>query len=702
MIQNSRRLICLVLAAFMMAALLPAALSENAAATGEKLGVTTMSDVNIRVAPSMRDRLLFKLAKNAVVTVIGETDNDGYHWYIIKAQDPESSSSYYYTGYVRGDCFRLLSEGETGLITPPPSSLVSNNVPAPEGATGTINAYGVNFRVAPLKTSIQQLNKGDIVKLLTVPPFVSRQTWYQVEYNGVQGYVMSIFLDPSGTGDVTPTATPAPDPSVPTPTVTVNPNPTVTPTAGPDNPDIVGYVMTIKGSVNIRASINGTALRQVGIYVTMPYLLEPVRRGNYSWYFVQTDTGVKGYVRSDCVKVVKGPNPTATPQPGIITPTPQPGIITPTPQPGIITPTPQPGTPTGYVKTTIDYVNVRKGVWGDLVYVVPKANTVFPYFGEPKVSGKTKWYNILGDFGYAWIHGGYVKETSDTGDPTPVPTAVPTATPAPVVTVTSAPVNPTPSADPLQPTPTPGPTAGPDSHKNEAEYVTLRPGSSGSGVKNLVTELKNQGYFKGNVTSNYTSTVENAVRAFQQAQGLAVDGIAGSATQHALFNTVPIGTGDRDDLTMEFYPAEKIDWFTGGIQELLPRGSNFKLYDVQTGIILWVHRWAGGSHMDIETLTKADTARLCRIYGVSRASDIKENTHYQRRPCLVTVGSRTFACSLYGVPHNPDGDTIADNDMIGQICLHFTNSKGHGSKIVDSEHQKAIEYAWLNAPNGHK
>ena len=181
-----------------------------------------------------------------------------------------------------------------------------------------------------------------------------------------------------------------------------------------------------------------------------------------------------------------------------------------------------------------------------------------------------------------------------------------------------------------------------------------------------------------------------------------MDGIAGSNTQHALFNTVPVGTADRDNLTMTIYPAEIIRWDTGGIQELWPRGSNFKVYDVETGIVFWAHRWAGGLHEDIEPLTAADTQRICDMYGVSKSSEITDSKHWQRRPCLVTIGTRTFACSLYGVPHNyPDGDTISDNDFKGQMCLWFWNSKGHESKKTDTNHEKAIIYAWENAPNGH-
>ena len=163
----------------------------------------------------------------------------------------------------------------------------------------------------------------------------------------------------------------------------------------------------------------------------------------------------------------------------------------------------------------------------------------------------------------------------------------------------------------------------------------------------------------------------------------------------------PVGTSAASgDYSMVLYPAEKIDWYTGGIQELWPRGANVKVYDVKTGVVWWAHRWAGAYHADIEPLTAADTARLCFVYGVSKASEIKSKNLWQRRPCLVTIGNRTFACALYGIPHG-EGE-ISNNNMNGQICMHFTNSKTHSTKTVNRYATEAIQYAWENAPNGHK
>ncbi len=803
MTRNSRRFLCLAMAVLMLATLLPAALPGNSARAEDTLGITIKDEVAFRIKGSMRGDMLFRVKINTVCKVLGQSDAEGYTWYKVETVNPEFKNSPLYTGYLRGDCFRLLTPEEAAAYTgtnpsgnTPTATPDSGSSPAPSGTVGYVTAGGVNFRAAPGGQVLATLDRGTQVRVLTIPGEISTSAWYKVEYNGMEGYIMSTFLRVDNSGVTPDPSAPTADPSVPTPTPYSPTAVPVRPTATP-NPDVLGYVMTIKGSVNVRASIAGTSLTMVGKYETFPYLLPPVRRGSYTWYFIQVSPSLKGYIRGDCVKVTSGPG-NVTPTPGggtpvpVITATPAPptdtptgfvkttidyvnvrqgiwgelvtvvkkagtifpyygtpterngikwyyiysldfpgtgfayihggfvketdeggsvttpppatvtptgGIITPTPTGSVITPTPTPmNDPTGYVKTTIDYVNVRDGIWGELVTVVKKAGTIFPYYGTPAVRNNIKWYYIYSrDFpgsGFAYIHGGFVKETDEGGSViTPTP-----ATPTPTGSI----VTPTPTGPVI--TPTVSPTVNPSTPgtATEASYVTLKNGSTGQAVQNLVAELINQGYYKYALTSKYNSSVENAVRAFQKAKGLAVDGIAGSMTQHALFNTVPIGTADHTNLEMTLYPAEKIDWNTGGIQELWPRGANVKVYDVETGLVWWAHRWSGGFHIDAEPLTAADTATICRMYGVTSSTQILESTHWQRRPCLITIGTRTFACSLYGVPHNPEGNTIRDNNFNGQLCIHFTNSKTHKGSKVDSLHAAAIDYAWLNAPNGHK
>ena len=141
------------------------------------------------------------------------------------------------------------------------------------------------------------------------------------------------------------------------------------------------------------------------------------------------------------------------------------------------------------------------------------------------------------------------------------------------------------------------------------------------------------------------------------------------------------------------YTPELVEW--SSIKSIFYKGCVAKVTDVQTGISFKVKRWSGGLHADVEPYTAADTKAMCKIYGVSTAQQISDYNLYQRRSILVTIGSHSYAASMYGVPHNyPEGDTIDDNNYKGQFCIHFVNSKVHASKKVDSAHQNAIKYAF--------
>ena len=64
--------------------------------------------------------------------------------------------------------------------------------------------------------------------------------------------------------------------------------------------------------------------------------------------------------------------------------------------------------------------------------------------------------------------------------------------------------------------------------------AALKEGERGGGVTTLQQELKDAGYYDGPVTGYYGENTEAAVRRFQKAQGLKVDGIVGSRTVSAL------------------------------------------------------------------------------------------------------------------------------------------------------------------------
>lgn len=76
------------------------------------------------------------------------------------------------------------------------------------------------------------------------------------------------------------------------------------------------------------------------------------------------------------------------------------------------------------------------------------------------------------------------------------------------------------------------------SNSNTAKYTTLRPGDSGTAVRQLQTTLKQKGYYTGTVDGEYGSGTTAAVKAFQQKMGITpTDGIAGDKTLTALYSS---------------------------------------------------------------------------------------------------------------------------------------------------------------------
>ena len=103
--------------------------------------------------------------------------------------------------------------------------------------------------------------------------------------------------------------------------------------------------------------------------------------------------------------------------------------------------------------------------------------------------------------------------------PTENGTDTPTTRPTGITVITSAPTN-TPRA-----TNTPAPTSS-----------SLRNGSTGTAVKTLQERLKKLGYYTGSVDGKYGDGTEAAVKAFQEANGLSADGVAGTRTINKLYS----------------------------------------------------------------------------------------------------------------------------------------------------------------------
>ena len=116
----------------------------------------------------------------------------------------------------------------------------------------------------------------------------------------------------------------------------------------------------------------------------------------------------------------------------------------------------------------------------------------------------------------------------------PAPASVPTPTPLPPsVTATVVP------HQTAAPTATPGPTAEPTPAMTpNKRYTQLQFGNSGNNVKKLQNALIDLGYMeKGSADGQYGYQTYNAVKAFQKANGLTSDGVAGPKTLTVLYES---------------------------------------------------------------------------------------------------------------------------------------------------------------------
>lgn len=112
-------------------------------------------------------------------------------------------------------------------------------------------------------------------------------------------------------------------------------------------------------------------------------------------------------------------------------------------------------------------------------------------------------------------------------------------------------------------------------------------------------------------------------------------------------------------------------------------GSEAVVKDLVTGKQFRVKRYGGSNHADCEPLTSADTEIMRGIYGGSWS--------WARRAVLVYTSNRVLAASMNGMPHG--GEEILDNNFSGHFCIHFLNSRTHGTNVVDPEHQAMVQKA---------
>ena len=133
---------------------------------------------------------------------------------------------------------------------------------------------------------------------------------------------------------------------------------------------------------------------------------------------------------------------------------------------------------------------------------------------------------------------------------------------------------------------------------------------------------------------------------------------------------------------------ELIDWSTA--RSIVPRNRDIRITDVRTGVSYNIRVFSIGNHADFDTSTQADTdAKLGTRNGT---------WSWAARPVWVTIGDRTFAASVNGMPHA--GSVVSGNGLSGHFCLHFKGSTSTGSTSASyiRDMQNGVTEAWNARP----
>ncbi|MBQ9952281.1 MAG: SH3 domain-containing protein [Clostridia bacterium] len=225
--------------------------------------------------------------------------------------------------------------------------------------------------------------------------------------------------------------------------------------------------------------------------------------------------------------------------------------------------------------------------------------------------------------------------------------------------------------------------------------LVLEYGDKGDAVKKVQTRLKELGFFSGTIGGNYLDLTKAAVASFQAAAGLTTTGVCDENTLSVLFSDKAPkkeAAPEKDEggssnagystATPARGTAKAMDWWTSGIQSIFSVGTTATITDVSTGIAWYTKRSGGTNHADVQPLTAADTNSMKKAVG---------SWSWTRRAIFVTINGVNYAASMNCMPHG--SGSITNNNFSGHHCIHFTNSRTHGSNSICSLHQAAIKKA---------
>ncbi len=225
---------------------------------------------------------------------------------------------------------------------------------------------------------------------------------------------------------------------------------------------------------------------------------------------------------------------------------------------------------------------------------------------------------------------------------------------------------------------------------------TLRIGTISDAVADMQNRLIALGYLKGKADGNFGTQTSLALIAFQKANNLVADGIAGTKTLTKLnANNVVSASGEKTNTTIAGAPtvttvsASQVryaNWYNE-VRSKVRQYPNATVYDFTTGISWQVNMFSFGAHADAEPITKEDTANMLRAFG-------GKNTWTPKAVWVVLSDGTVYIASTHDMEH--DVEHNLNNNFKGHVCIHFPRTMAQVERIgpYATSHQKAIDLGW--------
>ncbi len=212
-------------------------------------------------------------------------------------------------------------------------------------------------------------------------------------------------------------------------------------------------------------------------------------------------------------------------------------------------------------------------------------------------------------------------------------------------------------------------------------FNALKMGMSGKEVVSLQEQLRALGYYKAESHGNFGAFTRDAVKAFQQTNGLLSDGVATVETQELLFSAAAAPA--PQPVASPASSVEALDW--ADVDKLFPINAEATLTDVRTGTTYAIRRVRGATFAEVEPLTTEDTDAILSTSGGEWSKDI--------RPVILNISGRKIAAAIRPFPRGKDSEPASDNSMEGTLPLHFKGSVLAEARRVSPPFQAAVTEA---------